>query len=306
MRIVFLGNAPWSVPALEALVRSSHELVAVVTSPARPAGRGQHVRPNAVGRAARDLGLAVIETEGDLAPVLEPLDPEVLAVVAYGRILPQAVLDLARVAPVNLHFSLLPRLRGASPVQSALLAGQTRTGVTTLRMTATLDAGPLYGHREVAVDPDEDAGTLGGRLAVLGAALLVETIDALADGRAIARPQDESSATTCGKLTASDRPLRLAEEDPTATVRRIRALAPEPGATAEFRGERLQVLAAREEPSAPATDPGAVIAIDRDGIVVATRSGAVRLLDVAPAGRRRMSAAEFARGARIAVGERFA
>ncbi|MFM7719377.1 MAG: methionyl-tRNA formyltransferase [Actinomycetota bacterium] len=306
MRIVFLGNAQWSVPALAALVRSSHGVAAVVTSPPRPAGRGHEVRPNAVGRAARDLGLELVETGDDLVPILEPLAPDVLAVVAFGRILPQAALDLARVAPVNLHFSLLPALRGASPVQSAILAGASRTGVTTIRMVAALDAGPIYGQREATIAPEEDAGALGARLADLGAELLVETVDALAAGSATARPQDDAAATTCRKLGATDRPLRFADEDAVASVRRVRALAPEPGATVAFRGDPLQVLAAREEPSSPAGGPGEVVAVDRDGIVVAARAGAIRFLEVAPAGRRRMAAADFARGARIAVGERFA
>lgn len=306
MRVVFLGNAPWSVPALEALVASSHEVVGVVTATPRPTGRGRAVRPNAVGSAARDLGLPLVETDGDLVPVLEPLRPDALVVVAYGRLLPQAALDLPAVAPVNLHFSLLPALRGASPVQSAILAGAERTGVSTIRIVAALDAGPVYARRETAIAPDEDAGTLGARLAVLGADLLVETLDTLASGAARATPQDEALATSCGRLGPADRPLRWERDDASALARRVRALAPEPGASARFAEASLVVLRARPESAPTDAAPGTVLDVGVEGVLVAARTGALRLLEVVPAGRRRMSAPDFARGARIAVGDRFA
>ena len=306
MRVVFLGNAQWSVPALEALVASSHEVVGVVSATPRPTGRGRLLLPNAVGRAARDLGLPLVETDGDLVPVLEPFRPDVLAVVAYGRLLPQAVLDLPVVAPVNLHFSLLPALRGASPVQSAILAGAERTGVSTIRIVAALDAGPVYASRETAIDAEEDAGTLGARLADLGAALLVETLDSLASGDARATPQDEAAATSCGRLGPEDRPLRWEREDAAALARRVRALAPEPGASARLGDVPLLVLRARAEPTPAEAESGTVLDVGAGGVLVAARAGALRLLEVVPAGRRRMSAAEFARGARVAVGDRFA
>lgn len=306
MRIVFLGNALWSVPSLDALVGSSHETVAVITAPARPAGRGQRLTATAVAERAGEIGLPVIEDPGaGLVATLAELEPEALAVVAYGRILPQAALDLPSVAPVNLHFSLLPHLRGASPVQTSLFRGDTETGVTTIRIVMALDAGPVYAQRRVTIEPNEDAGSLGGRLAVIGAGLLVETLDRLADGSATATPQDESAATTCGKITSEDRPISWSD-DADAIVRKVRALAPDPGATAQLRGSALQILKAETDDMERDAPAGHVLACDARGIVVAAGHGAVRLLEVAPAGRRRMGAAEFGRGARIAVDERFA
>lgn len=313
MRVVFLGNAPWSVPSLAALRRSRHEVVAAITEPPKPAGRGRALRPTAVAEAAEDLGVPSIE-HGDapLAPVLADLRPDVLAVVAYGRILPTPVLDLPTIAPVNLHFSLLPHLRGASPVQTALLRGERTTGVSVLRIVPALDAGPVYARREVAIGDDEDAGSLGARLADLGADLLVETVDALADGTAVATPQDEHRVTTCGKLAPADRLLPWATDDARAIVARVRAFAPTPGATTTFRGAPMKVLAARVEVRPGGdddTDPppgGTILAADAAGLVVAATRGAVRLVEVAPSGRPRMTAAAFARGARPAVGERLA
>ena len=303
MRIAFLGNDPWSVPTLDALVASVHEVVLVVASPPRPTGRHREPRPNAVGARARVLGLPLLETDGPLVPPLAEAEPDAIVVVAFGRLLPQAALDLARVAPLNVHFSLLPDLRGASPVESAILRGDERTGVSVIRMTAELDAGPVFAAREVAIEPDDDAGRLGGRLAVLGAHLLVDTLDALAGGTANATPQDDGRATRCGLLGPDDRRLRWEEEDARRTVARCRASTP-PGATTTFRGKNLKVVAVAVADREDHGAPGTILRIDRDGIVVAARSGAVRLLEVVPQGRARMSASDFAHGVRPTVGER--
>jgi methionyl-tRNA formyltransferase len=301
MRVAFLGNDRWSVPTLDAVHASAHDVVLVVTAPPRPAGRGRHETPTAVARRARELGLPLNETGGNLVPVLADAEPDALVVVAYGRLLTQAALDVAAVAPINLHFSLLPELRGASPVETALLRGDRRTGVSVIRMTADLDAGPVYAAREVAIAPDDDAGRLGGRLAVLGASLVVETLDALAEGRAVAMAQDEERVTWCGRLGAEDRRLRWADEDAARTVDRCRASTP-PGAWTTFRGKQLKVLAASIEEGSGA--PGSILAVDRGGIVVAASDGAVRLREVVPQGRGRMSASDFAHGVRPDVGER--
>lgn len=307
MRIVFLGNSPWSVPSLAALQRSGHDVVAAITEPPKPAGRGHALRATAVADAARDLGVRVVEHgDGPLAPVVADLAPDVLAVVAYGRLLPAAVLDLAAVAPINVHFSLLPDLRGASPVQSAILRGDTVTGVSVMRIVAALDAGPVYARREVAIDEGEDAGALGARLAAIGAELLVGVVDALADGTAVATDQDPSRVTTCSKLGAEDRRLRWASEDAARTVARVRALAPEPGATTTFLGRPLRVVAARVAAVDGGGVPGAILGVDGDGVLVAAARGTVRLLEVVPAGRRAMSAAAYVRGIRPAPDDRFA
>jgi methionyl-tRNA formyltransferase len=304
-RVAFLGNDAWSVPSLRALAGTNHEIVAVVTAPPRPARRGNRPTPTPVAAAARALDLPLAEVETVTRGVgygrLADSAPDVLAVVAYGELLPAAVLELAAIAPVNLHFSLLPALRGASPVQTALLLGLGRTGVSTMLMDLGLDTGPVLRQREVPIGADDDAGTLGARLAEVGAGELAATVDDLAEGTATPRPQDDARATFAPKLRASDRLLDWSSPA-RAVVDRCRALSPEPGATTTFRGAVLKVL--RAEVAAAAGEPGSIVEVARDGVVVACADGAVRLLDVAPAGRRRMSGADLARGLRPLVGER--
>jgi methionyl-tRNA formyltransferase len=305
VRVALLGNDAWSVPSLGALARSRHELVLVVTAAPKPAGRGSELTPTPVSGAARALGLPLAEVEtvrrGDGLARLSAARPDVLSVVAYGELLPAAVLGLPRLAPVNLHFSLLPELRGASPVQTALLRGLDRTGVTTLLMDEGLDTGPIVLQREEAVAPEDDAGSLGARLAELGAGVLVETVDLLAAGEAAPRPQDHALASFAPKLTPGDRVLDWSSPAPTL-VNRCRALSPEPAATTTFRGRGLKVFRAA---ALDATgEPGLVVSVGRDGFVVATADGGFRPLDLAPAGRRRMSGADFVNGFRPRVGER--
>src|SRR2546428_2314386 len=186
MRVAFLGNAAWSVPSLESLAESPHEIVTVVTRRPRPAGRGNKLTPTPVAEAARRLALHVEEVEtvksGPGFEALTEAAPDALVVVAYGEILPQAILDIPKVAPVNLHFSLLPELRGAAPVQRAIWEGLAVTGVTTIRMDAGMDTGPVLLRAEEAIDPLDDAGSLGARLAAIGARLVVDTLDQLAAG----------------------------------------------------------------------------------------------------------------------------
>ena len=304
-RVAFLGNDAWSVPSLEALAASDHVVALVVTAAPKPAGRGNRPTPTPVAIAARRLGLELAEVatarEGDGFARLEAAAPDVVAVVAYGEVLPPAVLGLPALAPVNLHFSLLPALRGASPVQAALREGLERTGVTTIEMDAGLDTGPILLQREAPIGPEDDAGTLGGRLASIGAGVLVETVDLLAAGELEARPQDDRLATFAPKLGPADRLLdwsRPAGE----LVRLCRALSPEPAAITTFRGEPLKVV--RAESAVAAGEAGRIVVVARDGIVVATGEGGLRPLVVAPAGRKRMSGADLVNGLRPRVGER--
>jgi methionyl-tRNA formyltransferase len=236
---------------------------------------------------------------------LEAAAPDVVVVVAYGELLRRDVLELAPLGAVNVHLSLLPRWRGAAPVQHALLAGDERTGVTVMRMTAGLDTGPVLGTLEDEIRPDDDAGTLGQRLARLGGMLLVGVIRQLAADGLPARPQDDRKATTAPKLSADERTLRW-DEPAAALARLVRALSPDPGATTRFRGEPLKVLSAavgHDEPTVDAA-PGEIVTVDDRGVAVATGDGVLRLLEVAPAGRRRMAAAGWANGARFAERER--
>ena len=306
LRVTFLGNDPWSVPPLEALAASRHRPQLVVTRVPRPAGRGSRLTPTAVAGAARrlDLHLAEVETvkSGSGFERLAGSSPDIMVVVAYGEILPAAALSMPAVAPVNLHFSLLPQLRGASPVQGALLAGLERTGVTTMVMDEGLDTGPVLLQRDEPIEPEDDAGSLGERLARIGGGLLVQTLDGLAAGDLESRPQ-EGEPTFAPRLKAEDRWLDWGESAE-ALAGRVRALSPEPVASTRFRDEILKVFRAEPLPGpASGDDPGTVVAVDGEGVTVGTGSGRLRLLEVGPAGRRRMSAAEFARGHRPVPGE---
>jgi methionyl-tRNA formyltransferase len=303
--LVFLGNDPWSVPSLRALAASDHRLIRVVTRVPKRAGRGNTLTPTAVANTAREAELPLLELEtvkeGPGLDALRAHAPDVLVVVAYGEILPRRVLDLPEIAPVNLHFSLLPSLRGASPVQTALLDGARETGVTTIVMDEGMDTGPVLLQRPVLVRPEDDAGSLGDRLAGVGARVLLETLDRLAEGDLDATSQDETRATSTRPIRAEDRILRWVEPA-RSLVNRTRAMAPEPGASTAFRGEPMKVL--RAETIDVGGDPGAIVIVDAGGFVVATTDGGFRPLELAPAGRKRMRAADFVNGYRPRVGER--
>jgi len=232
--VAFVGNARWSVTPLECLAASRHPVVLVVTREARPAGRGGTLTPTKVADAARRLDLplrelASVRDETGLR-ALRDADPDVLAVVAYGEILSAEVLAVPRLMPVNVHFSLLPELRGAAPVERAIMSGLRDTGVTTMRMDEGLDTGPILLQRSTEVRADEDAGMLAGRLARLGGELLVDTLDRLAEGTLSETPQDDAAATYAAKITWEDEVVdwsRSQEE----IARQVRALFPTPGAT---------------------------------------------------------------------------
>jgi methionyl-tRNA formyltransferase len=309
MRVTFLGNAPSSVSALEAVAASSHEISVVVTRVARPAGRGSALVRTPVAEAAERLGLPLVETEtvksGGGFTALRTSEPDVLAVVAYGEILPDEVLEVPTVAPVNVHFSLLPKLRGAAPVQRAIMEGARVTGVTTIRMDAGMDTGPILLQAEEPIRDDDDAGSLGERLAALGGRLLVETLDGLESGAIEERPQDDSGATYAPKVKAGDRIIdwHLSAE---GIARLIRAMAPEPAAQTTFRGKLLKVFrasAAHGSSDERAGTPGQIVVASNQGLAVDTGRGVLRLEEMAPEGRKRMSGADFVRGYRPEVGE---
>ena len=306
VRVAFLGNDPWSVPTLDRLARTADvDVVLVVTNLPRPAGRGSKLTATAVADAARRLALPLEEREttrdDGFLERLRASSPEVSIVVAYGELLSSDVLNVPRLGSVNVHFSLLPLWRGASPVQHAILAGDPVSGVTLMQMDEGLDTGPVLARREEPIRSDDDAGSLGARLAGIGAEMVARLLPDLAAGQVTSRSQ-EGVATFAPKLGAVDRVIdwsRPADE----LVRRVRAFAPDPGATTRFRGEDLRVLRAAEAGSEEG-GPGTIVRVDREGVVVASGSGTVILLEVAAAGRRRMPAADWARGVRHLAGER--
>jgi methionyl-tRNA formyltransferase len=311
LRVALLGNDAWSVPPLEALAAGTDPPTLVITRDPRPGGRGRSLRPTPVAEAARRLGLPLVETStvrfGEGFRALASSAPDVLVVVAYGEILPAEVLDLPRLAPVNLHFSLLPAFRGAAPVQRAILEGMTTTGVTVMEMDEGLDTGPILAQAETEIGPEEDAGSLGHRLAALGGALLVTTLSRLAAGDVERHPQDGHEATFAPKLQPEERAIDWSEPAE-RIVRRVRAFAPEPGAVTKARGRVLKILRARVHAVGWTSHPpwpGAIsLGRDRSPWVGAGDRREVELLEVAPEGRKRMSGAEFIRGYRPAPGER--
>jgi methionyl-tRNA formyltransferase len=305
VRVVFLGNDVWSVPSLEALANSSHEVALVATRVPRPAGRGGKLRATPVAEAARTLGLPLAEAEtvkrGAGLEAIQNAAPDVLVVVAYGEILPKDILEIPRSAPVNVHFSLLPALRGADPVRRAILEGLQVTGVTTIRMDEGADTGPILLQQDERIRDGDDAGSLGARLAEVGGSLLVRTLDRLEDGDLQERPQDDAAATLAPKLRSEEEWLDWSE-DARRVGLRVRALAPDPGARTRFRDRILKVLKARA--SQGDGEPGTIVAVSKDALGVAAATGVVYLEEVLPEGRRRMSGSEFIRGYRPEVGER--
>jgi methionyl-tRNA formyltransferase len=308
VRIAFLGTPEVAVPALDALVADPDiEVAAVLCNPDRPKGRSRTPVPPPVKVAAEAHGLTVWQPvkPREVIEELRALELDACAVVAYGALLPADVLAVPRLGYVNLHFSLLPRWRGAAPVQHALRAGDAVTGVTTFVLDEGMDTGPVLRTLEVRIEPEESAGELLTRLAGLGAPVLVESLHALHQG-AQPVPQPTEGATLAPKITpdhvaiAFDRPAReLADL--------VRSADPAPGAHARWRGERCKVLRARAEEVTVAGDvePGTVLASGREGVLVATGDGGLRLTEVQPAGKPRMDAAAFANGARLAPGDRF-
>lgn len=303
---MFFGTPAWAVPSLEALLASPIEVAAVVTNPDRPAGRGLRTGPTPVKARASQAGVALLQPTSARDPSLQEavaeLAPDVCVVVAYGRILPGALLAVPRLGFVNLHFSLLPAYRGAAPVQRALLDGASETGVSVMLLTEGLDEGPLLATVATPVRPDDNAGNLGERLARLGAPLLVRSIEAYAAGELQPRPQDHGRATYAPKVSTDE--ARIDWTRPAAEiVNLVRACNPEPGAWTTLRGRRVKVYSAASAGPGAALEPGRVQAAA--GLVAGAGDGGVALLEVQVAGRRRVSGEEAARGLRLSEEEAF-
>ena len=311
MRLVFAGTPPVAVPALEAIAASRHELVAVVTRPDAPAGRGRHLVRSPVGEWADAAGVPVLTprrpSEPEFLARLAELAPDCCPVVAYGALIPKAALDVPRHGWVNLHFSLLPAWRGAAPVQRAVMAGDEVTGATTFLIEPALDSGPVYGVLTETVRGGDTSGDLLGRLAGSGAGLLVATLDGIADGTLVAVPQPVEGVSVAPKLTVDD--ARVDWTRPAFAVDRlVRGCTPDPGAWTTLRGERVRLGPVRPVPPAEESvvlAPGRLL-VSRHDVLVGTAAGAVRLGRVQAQGKKEMPAADWARGLRLAEGEAFA
>jgi len=308
LRMVFLGTPAFAVPALRAVVAAA-DVLAVVTQPDRPKGRGRHVAAPPVADVARELGIPVLQPTRLKSPEtiaeLAALAPDVIVTVAYGKIIPRDILALPPLGCINLHPSLLPRYRGASPIPRAIEAGEAVTGVTIMYQSEALDAGDIILQREVPIDPTDTAQTLENRLARIGADALVEALSLIAEGQAPRRPQDDDSATYVGKLTKEDG--RIDWTAPAAALANfVRAMDPWPSAYTTHRGRLVKIWSASpEERSGIGDAPGTIVALrPGEGFAVSTGSGGLLVTGVQPEGRRRMTADEYARGARLEVGER--
>src|SRR5688500_8645027 len=297
-----MGSPEFAVPCLRALA-SAHDVALVVSQPDKPAGRGSQLTPPAVKAAAVELGVPTLQPRsartGELEAALRESRAELAVVVAYGKILPRAVLDALPRGCINVHASLLPKYRGAAPVQRAVIDGEAETGVAIMQLDEGMDTGPVYLEKRVALDPEESSGELLARLAPIGAAALLDAI-LLIEGGAQAAPQDHAKATHARMLAKADGAIDFAQPA-RAVASRIRGVDPWPGAQAMLRGQIVKLFRARATSGSGA--PGTVIAVDTSGIHVATSDGAVVIREIQAPGRKRLTAKQFADGRGVAVGD---
>jgi methionyl-tRNA formyltransferase len=314
MRLIFLGTPAFAVATLEAVVKAGHEVAAVLTQPDRPRGRGQNAAAaSPVKQAAAALGLTVYQPERVRRPeaveYLRGIGCDAMVVVGYGQIIPQVAIDLAPLGIINVHASLLPKYRGAGPIQWAIVRGETRTGVTTMRIDAGLDTGDMLLQAETGIGPEENAVELGERLAAMGADLLVKTLQGLRSGRIVPEKQDDAQATLAPLLKKEDGAIDW-REAAGAIHNRVRGMQPWPGAQTTFRGVPLHVWKTSKSPTGgsgadgpggcpvrPTTVPGQFVSL-RPPVVVCGE-GRLELLEVQLEGRKRISAGDFANGQRL-------
>jgi methionyl-tRNA formyltransferase len=305
MRLVFAGTPAVTLPALEAIAESRHELVAVVTRPDAPAGRGRRLVRSPAGAWADEHGVEVLTPlrprEPEFLDRLREIAPDCVPVVAYGALVPPAALEIPRHGWVNLHFSLLPAWRGAAPVQHAVLHGDEVTGASVFELEPGLDTGPVYGTLTEDIRATDTSGDLLGRLATAGAGLLVAVLDAIEAGTARAHPQPADGVTLAPKITVED--ARVRWDDPAFAVdRRIRACTPAPGAWSTLRDERLKLGPVRPVANAAPLRPGELL-VERSRVLAGTATTPVLLGEVRAAGKKPMPAADWARGLRLNPGE---
>ena len=305
MRLIFAGTPEFAASALAALSAAKNEVVSVLTQPDRPAGRGMQLLASPVKRLASEHGIAVFQPVSlkspDAQQKLAEANADVMVVAAYGLILPQAVLDIPRLGCINIHASLLPRWRGAAPIQRAILAGDTETGITIMQMEAGLDTGPMLLQAKLPITPDDTSATLHDKLAKQGAELIVDALEQLEAGTLSATPQPAQGVTYAEKIlkqeAAIDWTLPAAEIE-----RRIRALQPFPVMQTTWRGEVLRIWRAAAIVSASA-NPGVIQMADADKLIIACGSGALEILELQRAGGKRLATRDFLRGAKLAAGD---
>jgi methionyl-tRNA formyltransferase len=310
LKVVFAGTPPFAATVLRALIGSRHPVVAVLCRPDKPAGRGRALRAPPVKLLALEQGLPVLQPATLRGPEVQAqlaaLRADVMVVAAYGLILPQPVLDLPRLGCINVHASLLPRWRGAAPIQRAIEAGDRETGITIMQMEAGLDTGPMLSSRALSIGEHETGGQLHDRLAALGATLMVEALDALAEGRQQAQPQPEAGATYAARLQRLDEWLDWSQEA-VRLADRIRAFDPDPGTRTLFGPapeQTLKIWSARALDGVHHQPPGTVLEVGRSSVRVACGSGALDLLEVQRPGGRRQPVRDWLQGSMLRPGDR--
>ncbi|WP_053202307.1 methionyl-tRNA formyltransferase [Jiangella muralis] len=306
MRVLFAGTPDVAVPSLRAVLGSRHEVVAVLTRPDAPAGRGRRLTPSPVAELAAEAGVEVLKPvkprDPEFLDRLGDLAPDCAPIVAYGGLIPPAALEVPKHGWVNLHFSLLPAWRGAAPVQHAVLAGDDVTGACTFQLEEGLDTGPVYGLVTEEIRATDTSGDLLHRLSLSGADLLVRTLDGIEDGSLRPQPQPADGVSLAPKLTVDD--ARVDWTTPAMRVDRVvRGCTPAPGAWTTFRGERLKLRPVQLERGRDGLAPGEIV-VEKSGVRVGTGSHAVVLGEVQPQGKKAMPAADWARGVRPVPGER--
>lgn len=309
LRIVYFGTPGFALPSLDALLESRHQVVAVVSQPDRPRGRGQQVQPTPTRQIALAHGVPVLQPpkirdEGFLAEI-RGYAPDLGVVAAFGRILPDVLLAIPRLGMINVHASILPKYRGAAPVQRAVLAGEKETGVSIMRVVSELDAGPTFSIRRLPIGPDETSGDVEARLARLGAEALIPVVDDLAAGRASETPQDASQATFAPKVTKEESEIDWSA--PADVIRnKVRGLQPWPLASTHLAGHRYVLRLTECVTERPGSDPGRVLRAEGGDLVVACgEDTALRILEIQPEGRRTMPARDFLAGRRLTSADRF-
>lgn len=300
MNVIFMGTAPLGIPTLRALARA-HNVLAVFTQPDRPAGRGLILTPPPIKRVAQELGILVYQPEkvNREVELIQALNPDVIVVVAFGQFLSKRLLAIPKFGCINLHASLLPKYRGAAPIQWAIINGERETGLTTFILNEEMDAGDILLQEKVPISDDDTAGTLHDKLAELGPDLVLRTLEGLEKGTLIPRPQDHSQATFAPKIEST-----MGQIDWNQPARKIfnliRGLNPSPGAYTFWEGQRLKIYASRIVPSDSIFEPGRVI--DPGRLLVRCGEDALELTEVQPAGKRRMSGRDFVNGYKIRIG----
>ena len=310
LTIVYFGTPEFAVPTLEALLASRHVVSGVITQPDRPKGRGQRLQPTPVKAAAVAQSVPVFQPERLRAPevraTLESWAPDLGVVAAYGKLIPDELLALPRLGMINVHASLLPRYRGAAPIQRAVIAGDAETGVTIMRVIKALDAGAMLDKVHCPIGPDDTSDVVERKLSQMGASLLVDVVERLSHGPVTEEPQDDHMATYAAKLTKSEGLIDWTLP-PADIHNRVRGLYPWPHAYTFVDGERLVVLATRvEPPTGLDVTPGTIVCASADGIRVATgQGGQILIVDVQPEGRRAMSARDYLGGHPLTPGTSF-